>query len=71
MEEKRSKRGHRPDDAVLQLERVFECQVADLETHCNVSRAGGIILSSFWGLAGYFETMVGRARGQVRRNTYF
>lgn len=48
---------------VLQLlERSFQNQVAELETHCHVSGAAGLSVGEFFHRVGYFEELM-RAKG--------
>lgn len=53
----------KPDNELLALERVFENQVAELETHCNVSDAAGLSVYRFMSRMEYFEAMMQARRG--------
>lgn len=47
-----------PNNALLALERTFENQVAELETHCGVRAAALLSVYQFLHRVGYFEELM-------------
>jgi hypothetical protein len=52
-----------PHNAVLALERTFENQVAELETHCNCAHAAQLSVYQFMHRCEYFEQLVKTRKG--------
>ena len=51
-------------NALRLLERSFQNQVAELETHCNIARPAELSVSEFFYRVSYFEDLMKAKAGQ-------